>query len=58
MAMSAADMEEFYSSVGLGLPQDLFGAIYNKAAEVDARSDGLATLATFQKVRKFVEDAQ
>ena len=56
--MSAADMEEFYSSVGLGLPQDLFGAIYNKAAEVDARSDGLATLATFQKVRKFVEDAQ
>lgn len=53
--MAPADMADFFAAAGLGLPEHIFDAVYARAAEADARPDGLATLNTFQQVRLFLE---
>lgn len=56
-AFSLEDMRGFYAACGLvnDLPEEIFELCYGKAAEVDNRSDGLATLNTFQQVKLHIE---
>lgn len=61
--MQAFDLEEmraFYAACGMAgdLPEEIFRLVFDKAAEVDGRGDGLATLNTFQQVKLHVETRQ
>lgn len=59
-AMSLDDMRAFYEACRLmeDMPENIFQLCYDKAAEVDGREDGLATLNTFQQVKLHVETRQ
>lgn len=59
-AFNLEDMRGFYQACGMGddVPENIFQLIFEKAAEVDGRPDGLATLNTFQQVKLHVETRQ